>query len=256
MHRKLIALTLFLALATTTTAFAQTSCAQHFLGGQAPVITNPKMQNKYKELCNSDFAVGHSGLTRTPLWSAGQFTKQGLQTKERSIRSNKFFPDPRLPAAERAELDDYARSGYDRGHMFEAAAATTQATQDETFSLANMIPQNAENNRGLHAGLEKSVRNEAMRRGTLFVITGPIFQGQTLQSLKGRVIIPTGIYKCIHDPARNEAGCYVERNLPGNGYEMASVSEVEQVIGINLFPAMPISVKKKAMQLPDPAPTR
>lgn len=232
------------------TVSAQSSCPNHFAGGMEPVVTNQKMLPKYHELCNSEYAVGYSGLTRTPLWSAGVLTREGLKTKGRLVRRNEFSPDSRIPFSERAELGDYSRSGYDRGHMSPAADAITQPGQDETFLLSNMIPQVPENNRGIHESIESAVRTEAKRRGTLYVVTGPVFQGNTIKSLKDRVIIPTGIFKCLFDPARHESGCYLENNAPGTEYNTVSVKDVERLTGLNIFPGVADQTKNGVMQLP------
>jgi endonuclease G, mitochondrial len=233
-------------------ASGQPTCYEQFAEGRSPIITNHKLTTKYRELCNSGYAVGHSGLTRTPLWSAEYLTREHLYQARGLRRFNDFRPDLRLPAAERAELSDYSRSGLDRGHMSPSGDFGDQQSQDESFLLSNMIPQNAENNRGSWEAVESAVRREVKKRGVLYVITGPLFQGDQLQALKGRVIIPTGIFKCLFDLSRAEAGCYTEANAPGTDYAVSSVAEVEQLTGINLFPAMPASVKNRAMRLPEP----
>ncbi|WP_131798045.1 DNA/RNA non-specific endonuclease, partial [Enterobacter roggenkampii] len=46
-----------------------------------------------------------------------------------------------------ARLKDYAKSGYDMGHMTAAGDAGTAQEQLETFSLANMTPQLPDLNR-------------------------------------------------------------------------------------------------------------
>jgi len=113
-----------------------------------------------------------------------------------------------------------------------------------------MISQEPENNRGIHEGIESVVRKEVKKRGELYVITGPMFQGGQLQALKSRVIIPTGVYKCLYDPTRKEAGCYLEQNAPGADYSTVSVSEIEKLAGINLFPVLTQDVKNRVMRLP------
>ena len=113
-----------------------------------------------------------------------------------------------------------------------------------------MIPQAPENNRGIHEGFESAVRKEVKKRGELYVITGPLFQGAKLESLKGRVFIPTGIFKCLYDPSRKEAGCYLEQNAAGTDYSTVTVAEIENQAGINLFPALSSDIKNRQMRLP------
>ena len=225
-------------------------CRDQFAGGQTPILTNPKMTAKYREICNTAYAVGHSGITRTPLWSAEYLTLDRLLGAKGLKRSNKFRADTRLPYNERAELLDYTRSGYDRGHMAPSADFGDPASQDESFLLSNMIPQDHNNNTGIHEGIESAVRKEVKKRGELYVITGPLFQGAKLESLKGRVIIPTGIFKCLYDPSRKEAGCYLEQNAAGPEYSAATVAEIEKQAGINLFPALSADIKNRLMRLP------
>lgn len=254
--KKLVAALIISALSITAAYAGQTNCPENFAGGSAPEYTNQKVAAKTRELCNFGYAVGHSGISRGPLWSAEHMTRERLQSGRGLPRANNFRPDTRLPANERAELRDYARSGYDRGHMFCAADSASPGEQSESFLLSNMVPQNQDNNRNLHEGIESAVRKEGKRAGELFVITGPIFQGSNLQALKGRVIIPSGIFKCLYYPRKNQAGCYVEQNAPGMQYNVASVSEVEKVIGISLFPGVASAVKDRAIQLPEPTPDR
>lgn len=239
----------FCLMLVATIGYAST-CTDQFAGGQAPLITNPKMTAKYRQLCNQAYVVGHSGITRTPLWAAEFLTRERLLDAKGLKRSNSFRPDTRLPASERSELSDYARSGYDRGHMVPSADFGDPSSQDESFLLSNMIPQEPENNRGIHEGIESAVRKEVKKRGALYVITGPLFQGARLESLKGRVIIPTAIYKCLYDPSRNEAGCYLEQNAPGSDYSTVTVSEIEKQAGINLFPSLSAETKNRLMRLP------
>ncbi|WP_162825894.1 DNA/RNA non-specific endonuclease, partial [Escherichia coli] len=80
-------------------------------------VTNPKLAAQTRELCNPGYAVLHSGITRTPLWSAEHLTQPRIRASINLSREDSFRSDDRLPMAERAELDDYARSGWDRGHM-------------------------------------------------------------------------------------------------------------------------------------------
>jgi len=127
-------------------------------------------------------------------------------------------------------------------------------SQRESFSLANMIPQNPNNNRNLWEGIETAVRDVALYDGEVYVVGGPIVQGATLQRLHGRVLVPTGIFKAIYDPRRNAAGAYVVDNAPGMAWKAVSVTDLEALVGIDVFPALPAEVKEHAMTLPRPEP--
>lgn len=232
----------------------QLACQDHFLGGEAPVITKQSLASKTTMLCFEGYTVMASGVSRTPLWSAEHLTSGNVEKARQLKRQNRFHAEPRLPASERAELADYVHSGFDRGHMSPSGDMPTENAQHESFSLANMVPQNPNNNQNLWEGIEEATRTLARNEGELYVVTGPIFEGTALERLNGRVLVPTALYKAIYDPRRNAAAAYVTPNASGMVYRTASIAALEQRIGINLFPKLPQQIKDAKMPLPTPTP--
>ena len=226
---------------------SQTDCPEHFAHGQAPNFNNQKLTAKTREVCYSGFAVKHSGVTRTPLYATEHLTKGRLLQG----KGNQFHPDDHIPASERAELHHYARSGYDRGHVAPSADMFDTQSQYECFSLANMVPQVPENNRGPWEGIESTVRKLAKERGSIYVVTGPVFQGETSR-IGGAVLVPAKLYKAVYDPQRQEAGAYLIDNAADARPQKVSIAELEQIAGVDVFPAANASVKSKLMRLPEP----
>jgi endonuclease G, mitochondrial len=179
-----------LALTVSVSIAGQTACPEHFANGQAPDLINQKLAAKTREICYSGFALKHSGITRTPLYSAEHLTRDRLLQGKGLKRQSKFFPDPKIPVSERAELRHYARSGFDRGHVAPSGDMFDLQSQQECFSLANMVPQEPSVNRGVWEGVESATRKLAKDRGELYVVTGQIYTGK-IQQIGGAVMVPT-----------------------------------------------------------------
>lgn len=118
----------------------------------------------------------HSGESKTPVYVAERLNRKILEDANEK-RADRFFADARLPAAERAELEDYKHSGYSRGHMAPAGDMSTPTAMAQSFSLANMVPQNPQQNGGSWAKIEQDTRKYVLRAsGDVYVITGPVFE--------------------------------------------------------------------------------
>ena len=242
-----------LTLITSMSAIAgQTACPDHFAGGQAPDFINQKLTIKAREVCYSGYALKHSGVTRTPLYSAERLTWGRLLQGKGLKRQSKFFPDPNMPASERAELRHYARSGYDRGHVAPSADMFDLRSQQECFSLANMVPQEPSVNRGAWEGVESTIRKLVKARGDLYIVTGPIYSGENVLKIGDAVMVPTQMFKAIYDPQRNEAGVYLVGNSEGAQAQIISIRQLEALSGISIFPSISNKVKESGMRLPAP----
>ena len=128
----------------------------------------------------------------------------------------------------------------------------TGEAQAQSFSLANVVPQNRTLNRSLWAAIEESTRRLATRRGQLFVVTGPVYAGDALASINGRVLVPSQMFKAIYDPVAGEGGAYLAPNDAGGTWQAISLDALRGVAGIDAFPSLSPSQKASAMTLPEP----
>ena len=234
---------------------APTACPEHYPGGMAPDIVRPALAARVREICFEGYAVLHSGISRTALASAEHLTRRRIQRARQQPRDDAFHVEDELPEDERARLADYARSGFDRGHMAPSGDMPTASSQAESFSLANMVPQSPGSNRCLWEGIESTVREIATDEGEVWVLTGPIFEGENLRRLNGRLLVPTSLYKAIYVPGRGIAGAYLAPNEPGLEWRAVSLDQLRQVAGIDAFPALSPALKSQAAELPEPRPS-
>lgn len=189
-----------------------TGCTSQLPNGRAPQFASPSWSVGLTQLCYEELTIGYSSKTRTPLWVGEYLTPQRIEAARQQIRNSKFFEDPHLPVDTRARLSDYVRSGYDRGHMAPNGDFSSAKSQAECFTLANIIPQDPDNNRHAWESLESGTRNYVIAQGPIYVVTGPLFRGDQISFLNDRVAIPTDIWKLVYDPARRAGGVYMVKN--------------------------------------------
>ena len=101
------------AIQTSNDADSFTACRQFFANGKPPTVA-PRTTNR--DLCYDAFAILHSGESKTAVFVAEKLNRASIADADEK-RTNKFFPDARLRSAERATLEDYKGSGFDRGHL-------------------------------------------------------------------------------------------------------------------------------------------
>lgn len=155
-------------------------------------------------------------------------------------RTDKFFADARLPRAERAELGDYKGSGYSRGHMAPAGDMPTPAAMAQSFSLANMVPQNPRQNSGPWAKIEKDTRHYVARsKGDVFIITGPFFGPGSTSVGANKVRVPTHIFKLVYDATTQKAWAHWQQSADyARAGPPISYDELSRRIGMELLPGV------------------
>lgn len=211
---------------------------RHLFAYSSPPVIKHQDESQTRSICYSSFAVLHSRKSRTPVYVAERLNIKLLLDARNNQRTNKFFADARLSRAERAELEDYQGSGFDRGHMAPAADMATDESMAQSFSLANMVPQAPINNRKSWAGIEKATRKYVMRaRGDVYVITGPVFDIHSRTIGSNHVWVPRYLFKLVYDTSSNRAWAYWLENTDKARVEKP-ISYAELVVrtGIDFLP--------------------
>ncbi|HTJ94759.1 MAG TPA: DNA/RNA non-specific endonuclease [Pararobbsia sp.] len=233
------------------TAYAD--CGANFLNGVEPKLLQAPAADRPHLLCFTSYAVLESGETRTAVWSAESLTRDKVMAARELGRDNTFHAEDAIVQSDRAELQDYARSGWDRGHMTPSGDMPDAQSQAESFSLANMIPQAPKNNRRIWEHIEASTRRLATSTGGVYVVTGPGYTSAKPNWLNDRVRIPDLVWKAVYVPGRG-AGAYVVRNDAGNDYAVVSIAEMTRLSGVDPFPGLSASMRDTAYALPSPTP--
>ena len=178
-------------------------------------------------LIQRDYVIGYSDTLLVPQWTAHRldFTRLGKAT-----RIDCFRRDPRIPAPAASLLSDYNDPVYDQGHLTpNGDMSTGKVPVLNSFVLSNMAPQQCELNRGVWQIFESLVRIWAEDYGTLFVITGSVFDHDEdglrdddasiprmrSRNGKARVAVPSHFYKILVrriDDLRAESLAVMMRN--------------------------------------------
>ena len=90
-------------------------------------------------LINRNYTVGYSYYFRQAKWALEIVDpdKKDIDTVD---RLDNFRPDFRVPPLFRADLSDYSKSGFDRGHLVASANMADEAIDNsETFSAVQYV---------------------------------------------------------------------------------------------------------------------
>lgn len=119
------------------------------------------------------FCIGFSRKHRQPLWV--QYRLLAAEVENKVVeRSNNFHKDRVIP--ESPAHKDYAKTGYDRGHMAPAGDMRwSPEAMSDSFLMTNMSPQHPRCNRATWKYLENRFGNGQKKRRKLYVICGPVF---------------------------------------------------------------------------------
>jgi endonuclease G, mitochondrial len=211
------------------------TCGEQFVYGKPTYSGSDRTQL----VCYKAFAALSSLDKKVPLYSAERIL--GSETTGDEERTDNFREDETLPEGGRAELSDYLRSGYDRGHMSPAADFRTDPQKmSESFLLSNMVPQNHTLNAEAWAGLEGATRGCARQVGQVYVVTGPIFAGRIKTIGRNRVAVPSAVYKIVVAP-NGDSRAFVFANKSARKQKSyldrtVSIESIERQTGLNFFP--------------------
>lgn len=175
------------------------------------------------------------------------YTLSESQLRNCTQRRNNFRPDPDLNYSDSAQLSDYSKSGYDRGHLSPAADNKFNSiVMSESFLLSNISPQPASFNRNIWARLELLVRAWAKAKRGIQVVTGPILENN-LPTIGDHVSIPSYYYKVLVTTDAKEAiGIMLPTNANGKLEDyVVPIDLIEEKTKINFMHSLDQSLQDK-----------
>eukprot|EP00123_Amoebidium_parasiticum_P015455 comp22980_c0_seq1/m.36560 comp22980_c0_seq1/g.36560 ORF comp22980_c0_seq1/g.36560 comp22980_c0_seq1/m.36560 type:complete len:306 (-) comp22980_c0_seq1:735-1652(-) len=153
--------------------------------------------------------LSYDRKAKTAHWVCERINRQQLQQRNAERSACQFFEDMTEHELFRAKLNDYRRSGYDRGHLAAAGNHNYSATaMCDTFSLSNMSPQVGKGfNRDYWNSLEGYARGLTKEWENVYMCTGPLYlptqneNGRTYVKYEvigeTRVAVPTHFFKTL-----------------------------------------------------------
>lgn len=211
----------------------------------------PKSDKKSTtQVCRKGYVLEHDNNAKIPVWVS--YTLTPFEAVGCLPRVDAFAPDHSLPS--HSTPKDYAKSGYDIGHMAnDGDMRYDPQTEEDSFILSNMAPQLPGFNRGIWKKLEDYTRGWAVaRKNPLLVYVGPIYNRQQDNVIgESMVTVPHGFFKVIVDTKTGDAMAYVFEHKAARGSLdpfMTSIAEVQRQTGV-VFP-----VPKKVNVATEPWP--
>lgn len=155
-------------------------------------------------------------------------------------RESSFKIDPDL-RGHSVNPDDYARTGFDRGHLAPAGDMkwSKQAMQ-ESFYMSNISPQTPLMNRGRWAQLENLVRAWAKNAQETLIVTGPVLEGSLPQMGPAQVSVPSYHFKALFltRQGQRQGIAFLMPQAPQNKdlrTYVVTIRKLEEMTGLNFY---------------------
>jgi endonuclease G len=153
-------------------------------------------------ICREAYLVAYDAPAKIPAYVA--YTLLPQNALGCWPRTNAFVADKSVPNG--ARPDDYAATGYDKGHAApDGDLSWSEIVEYESFLMTNMYPQHGSLNRGIWKLLETSIRGWAVQRNQPYTIYVGAFYNNSKDFIgPGQVIVPHGYYKIVINNATKE----------------------------------------------------
>ena len=206
----------------------------------------------------SSVSVSYNNSTRQPNWVMWQLLGEHVMKRKEDVW-NEFMEDPNLKDENRATLDDYYLSGYDRGHMCPGGDCNwNDEGRNESFFLSNICPQNPNLNRGDWKEIEIACRNWAQKYDCIYIVCGPLFlkSQEHVRIGPNNIPVPEAFFKVIlnMDKSSPKGIGFICRNTDGNrkkDFYVNSIRQVERITGYKFFTNVDVSIIEKVYDMND-----
>jgi endonuclease G len=192
------------------------------------------------------YTISYSEPDKQAEWAAYYLTPASIIGTQK--RTSKFMPDPLLK--EPVKPNDYTKTGYDRGHLCPAADMKLNGvSMTESFYMSNMSPQVPSFNRGIWSKLEDKVREWALEKNGVYVVTGSLLN-KSCGTIAGSITVPCAYYKIVfkQTPHGAEAIAFMLSNagssLPLKQF-VVSIDYLESLTGIDFFESLSDAEEEK-----------
>ena len=190
-------------------------------------------------ICREGYLVAYDPAAKIPNYVA--YTLLPQNALGCWPRTNAFVTDQSVQGG--ARPDDYAGTGYDKGHAApDGDLSWSQQVEYESFLMTNMYPQLGGLNRGIWKLLETSIRGWAVQLNQPFTIyVGGIYNAADKKIGNG-VTVPHGFYKIVVNNQTGAVAGWLFPHVGGQGNDLtkvrASIAQIEQLAGVQFkFPA-------------------
>lgn len=158
-------------------------------------------QKQAQPICREAYLVAYDAPAKIPVYVA--YTLKPENALGCFPRTNAFVADQSIQGG--ARPDDYAGTGYDKGHAApDGDLSYTQQVEYESFLMTNMYPQHGSLNRGIWKLLETSIRGWSVQRNQPYTIFVGAYYGANNEKIGNGVVVPHGYYKIVINNSTGE----------------------------------------------------
>jgi endonuclease G, mitochondrial len=181
-------------------------------------------------ICREGYFLEHDNKAKIPIWISYVLTPDKAVGCEKRLKA--FKADRSLPDGKRSDVKDYAKSGYDMGHIANSADMSWNFdVARQSFILSNMTPQTPGFNRGIWKKLEDQTRAWAVSRShNILIYAGPIYDIKQDKTIGNNMVtVPDGFYKVLVDLDTKEVLSFHFKHESGFGSLNQYVTSLAQV---------------------------